>query len=649
MASDGPLDQLVPAALAQLLEPHRFGVLLGGILLGFLAGILPGIGGRIGLSLALPLALAFDPLSGAVFLLALHSVVHTSGSITPIAYGLPTSASEAATAIDGFKLQQRGRGSEALGASLTASSIGGVAGALVFLMAAPVVRPIITSLGAPEFLLLSLLGLSLVAALSDRQVFGGLAVGALGLLASTVGLDRLTGTPRFTFGRLELWDGFQIVAVVGGLFVVPEMLSLARAQVAPPSRRPVAAEIGQLIRGMRTALRYRMVLLRSTIIGIAVGIMPGAGSSVAAWLAYGDAARNPRHEPPVGTGSLPGVIAPEAANNAKEGGALIPTVYFGIPGSSSMAILIGGLVMLGFDPGPRFLGPDLGTAVTFAWTVVLGNLLSIPLFLLIAPVLVGMTAPRPRAIVPFALAGVVTSVLGSGNGIPVVGQFVVASLLGLILRSAGLPRAPFLLGFVLGPIAERSFGKTVELFGFAALARPGVIILGTALLVALLRLRTLGAMPRADESFSPTAAAGAYAGMILVALAAILAANSYDGTAWMAPVAASGLVLAAAIAALVRLPARELTKQPEFDSRTGAAFVVLLILLPIVGLVPATAAFLVIVRREIGRGSIPTLLLALAAVATAQLLFAMGLLGGEFDLGLLGSVTCYFFCSGVGP
>lgn len=622
-------------SLFALAGAERLGALVLGVFLGFVAGILPGIGGRIGLLLALPLALAFDPLTGVVFLLALHSVVHTSGSIPPIAYGLPTTASEAATAIDGFQLQQQGRGSEALGASLSASSIGGVVGAAVFIAAAPVVRPIVTHLGAPEFLVLALLGLSLVATLSDRQVAGGVAVAALGLLASTVGLDALTAVPRFTFGRLELWDGLQLVSVVGGLFVVPEMLSLARSPAPESSVRSARAEFGQMVRGMGVALRYRLVLARSTVAGIVIGMMPGVGSSVAVWIAYADAARTTRHGPRVGSGSLAGVIAPEAANNSKEGGALIPTMYFGIPGSSSMAILIGGMAMLGLEPGPRLLGAELPTAMTYAWAVVFGNLLTIPLFLAVAPILVRMTAPRPATIVPFALVAIVTAALGASGSLFTLGQFVAGGILGLMLRAAGMPRAPFLLGFVMGPIAETSLGKTVEIFGFEALLRPGVIILGAVLLAILFRLRRPASVRIPQESFSPAAAATTLTGMIVVAVAAIVAASDYHESSWYAPAGAAAVLIGAATLALIRLPKRVRTGRPELALGTGVALAILLLALPLVGLMPATVVFLLLTRRAIAQGSWAAVSVAIAIVAAAQYLFVTGLFGQEPSFGLL--------------
>ena len=628
------LDLIASSAGAILLHPATLGALVLGVLVGFVAGIIPGIGGRIGLLLALPLALAFDPFTGGVFLLALHAVVHTSGSITPIAYGLPTSASEAATAIDGFALQKKGRGAEALGASLSASVIGGVIGAIVFIAVVPLVRPIVTSFGAPEFLMLALLGLSLVATVSDRQIAGGVAVAALGVLASTVGLDALTGIPRFTFGRLELWDGLQLVSVIGGLFVVPEMLSVAASETPRPVTEPIKAHFRAMIRGMATALRHRLVLARSTAIGIVVGMMPGVGSSVAVWIAYADAARKPPADGiPFGEGAIAGVIAPEAANNAKEGGALIPTIYFGIPGSSAMAILLGGFAMLGIEPGPQFLGPQLATAASFAWVVALANILTIPIFLLSVPLLVGVTAPRPTLVAPFALIAIVTATLAAGGGLFGLAEFAIGGLLGVLLKLAGLPRAPFLLGFVMGPIAETSLGKTIAIFGFDALRRPGVIILGVAMVAVIARMRRPVAIGAA-EGFSRSAATATFAGMIALGLAAIVVAQQYSDSASLAPVAASAIMAGAAAFSVFRLARRKGAPPEPMALDMGLRLAASIAVLPVIGLIPASVLFLLSVRQRIGSGSMWTLGLAILAVVLAQFLFFEGLLGIRPEFGL---------------
>jgi TctA family transporter len=621
-------------SLQALFAANLLPAVLLGVALGFVAGIVPGIGGRIGLLLALPLALLFDPLGGAVFLIALHAVVHTSGSITPIAYGLPTSASEAATALDGFQLQRKGKGAEALGASLSASSVGGVLGALVFMAAAPVARPVIGSLGAPEFLVLSLLGLALVSSLSDRQPSAGLAVAALGVLASTVGIDALTAQARYTFGRLELWDGLDTISVIGGLFVIPEMLALAGSA---DDRRlpPTVAELPRMLSGMLETFRHKTVLLRSTIIGIVVGIMPGAGSSIAVWIAYADASARQGGDVPFGQGAIAGVVAPEAANNAKEGGALIPTVFLGIPGSSSMAILLGGFAMLGLDVGPSMLTTQLPTAMTFGWTVILANLATIPLFLLVVPHLVRFTGIRPKAIAAFALVAVATAAVGTANDPLDLPQFAAGGVLGVALYLAGLPRAPFLLGFIIGPMVENSLAKTMQVFGPEAALRPGVLILGAAPLIVLWRLRR----PREgaqDAKRSRPMAFATLAGMALVGLTAIVAALHFEGTSKIAPIVAAMILVAAALFTFQRVGREPPGPSPSMSPGMGLAFSLLLAAVPVIGLMPASLGFLALMRRTYAERWL-WLPAILAAVAIFQTLMVEGLIGSPLRFGILGT------------
>ena len=626
---------MILSALQSLFSLHLLPAVLLGVSLGFVAGIVPGIGGRIGLLLALPLALLFDPVGGAVFLIALHAVVHTSGSITPIAYGLPTSASEAATALDGFQLQRQGKGAEALGASLSASSVGGVLGALVFMAAAPVVRPIVTSLGAPEFLVLSLLGLALVSSLSDRQPSAGLAVAALGVLASTVGIDALTAQARFTFGRLELWDGLDTIAVVGGLFVIPEMLALAGGK--DDKRLPATvAELPRMLSGMAEAFRHKMIMLRSTVIGIIVGIMPGAGSSIAVWIAYADASARQSGGVPFGEGAIAGVVAPEAANNAKEGGALIPTIFLGIPGSSSMAILLGGFAMLGLDVGPSMLTTQLPTAMTFAWTVILANLLTIPLFLLVVPHLVRFTGLRPKAIAAFALVAVVTAALGTATDVFDPLQFAAGGVLGVALYLAGLPRAPFLLGFVMGPMVENSLSKTMQVFGPEAILRPGVLILGAALLVVLWRLRRPQEGVATATKRSREAAFIVLGAMVLLGLCAIADAGHFTASSKIAPIASALILIGASLFTVLRVRREPPAPAPSMSLLMGLAFALLVAAAPFIGLMPASMGFLLLVRKTFAERWtwMPAILIA---VGLFQVLMVEGLIGTPLRFGVFGT------------
>ena len=458
-----------------------------GTLFGFIAGLVPGIGGRIGLLLCLPFATFWDPLGGAVFLFAMHSVVHTAASIPAIAFALPSTAADAATVLDGYPLAKQGRGGEALGASLSASAIGGVLGALAFLIIIPVARPLMVWFGPPEFLLLALIGLSMVVLLSGGKLLTGLLVGLLGFLAAMVGLDVHTSAHRFTFGVDELFNGLNVVALIGGLFVVPEML--VKVSMNPQDhRRAIETDLGQVLIGMGAALSHMRLILRSSLYGIVIGIMPGLGSSVSVWMSYAWASKNIRPSTPFGEGAIEGVIAPEAANNSKEGGAMVPTLFFGIPGSSSMAIMLSALFVIGLPVGPSLLEQDLDIPLVLALTVVGANIIAIPVFFGIVPFIVRLAALRREQMIPIAVSIGLFAALYQQPNLSTLAQFVLGAALGLTLKWLSWPRAPFLLGFVLGPLAEISFIQTSQIWGWSMFLRPASLLMLAVFLIAGFRI-----------------------------------------------------------------------------------------------------------------------------------------------------------------
>src|SRR5262245_42699229 len=236
------------ASLLPLLTALFFGTALG-----FLCGLIPGLGSRVGLILAIPLCGFWDAYPAAVFLFSMHAVVHTSSSIPTIAFALPTSGADAATVLDGYPLARMGRAGEALGASLSASAIGGVLGAIAFMLAVPIARPIVTSFGPPEFLLLSLIGISLISAVSREGMLHGLVIAAIGVLCALVGLSTRTAEPRLTFGIPELWDGLDLPALVAGLFIIPEMLTPTRFANEAAEHTAKATRLTEVLRGMGVA------------------------------------------------------------------------------------------------------------------------------------------------------------------------------------------------------------------------------------------------------------------------------------------------------------------------------------------------------------------------------------------------------------
>ncbi|HSM42157.1 MAG TPA: tripartite tricarboxylate transporter permease [Afifellaceae bacterium] len=566
--------------------------LVSGTCFGFLAGILPGIGGRIGIILLFPLASLWDPATAAIFLFSLHAVVHTATSIPAIAYGLPSTGPDVATVLDGYPLARMGRAGEALGASLSASAVGGVLGAIAFAAAIPVARPLITTFGPPEIFVLALLGLTMVSVLSRKGLFQGLCVGAAGMLAAMVGLDIETAARRFTFGSLELVDGLDITAIVVGLFVVPEMLARWQTDDQDSHRRAVSTTVRDVFRGAFLTFRHLRVLLQSTLYGIGIGFMPGLGSSVAVWLSYAYAARHTKSEIPFGSGAIAGVIAPEAANNSKEGGAMVPTLFFGIPGSSSMAIMLAALSLAGVSVGPNLVNEDIGLSIALAATVVLANLIAIPLFFLVVPGIVRLSAINREAMAPFAIAAAITAALIYDPTAMTIVQLVAASLLGFLLKRADWPRAPFVLGFVMGPIAETSFIQTAGIWGWSALSRPATLIMCLVLVAALVRAF------RQKSTLSPDLPAHATIFLSTIFLVLFLLA----GAASLAlPERASdvpeliclfGAATAAAILAIqVRAASPGSAKVERFDHVW--LYVLYIAAIPLLGLPVATAGFAV--------------------------------------------------------
>lgn len=608
-----------------LLLPY-LSALVFGTALGFLCGLIPGLGSRVGLILAIPLCVFWDPYPAAIFLIAMHAVVHTSSSIPTIAFALPTSGADAATVLDGYPLARMGRAGEALGASLSASAIGGVLGALAFVAAVPIARPIVTSFGPPEFLLLSLMGISLISAVSREGIVHGLAVAAVGVLCAMVGLSIRTGEPRLTFGLPELWDGLDLPALVAGLFIIPEMLTPTRFADEGAARTARRTTIAEVWKGMAVTLRHRATLLRSTFYGIVVGLMPGLGASISVWLSYGYAARTEKSEIPFGQGAIAGVIAPEAANNAKEGGAMIPTLFFGIPGSSSMAIMMAALALAGVSVGPRMLDQDIALTYLLGGTVVAANLIAIPLFFLAVPWIVRFSAVRREMIAPFAIViGVTASLIHEPNLITHM-QLLFATALGMTLKAARWPRAPFILGFVVGDLLEASSYQTAVIWGWSAFARPMTIALALALaawLVYLIRRKR----QRAAATDHPHKAGA----IILIGLFALAALAEIHGTPQdripVFAICAAGLVLSAVT--LLRSAQAGSRAPGDATGRYGWLVGGFLIANPVVGLIPSSALFLALMLHGLRVRIVAMVVTVLGFVGLQTLL-----LEAVFDIGI---------------
>ena len=472
------------------------GLLVLAIPIGMFFGAVPGLGGKLGIALMIPFVFGMEMVPGAVFLLAMHSVVHTGGSIPSILFGVPGTGPDAATIVDGYPMTQKGEAGRALGASLGASGMGGVVGAIVLAVLIPVLEPVVLAFSPAEFFLMALLGITFISLLSGDSLIKGLIVGLFGLMLAFVGMDPQLGVTRFTFGQLFLWDGVDIITAILALFAIPEMIALGvkGGSISTVTKEAARYSFAEVIDGIMDVFRHWWLALRTAIIGAVIGIIPGLGGDAASWICYGHAVQSSKTPERFGKGAVEGVIAPETANNSKEGGSLLPTLFFGVPGSSGMAIMLGAFVILGIQPGPMLIQTNLELVWTLIWALVIANLLAVVMFLGVAKWLGLLAFVRGGLLIPFVLVlAMLGSYLSRGHWENLV-IIVVFGILGYGLKRFGWSRPPFVIGLVLGPIAERSLHKALALWGPAFLLRPISLVLIAIIVVtltfALIRRRT---------------------------------------------------------------------------------------------------------------------------------------------------------------
>lgn len=449
--------------------------LFAGIAVGFVVGILPGLGGPVTLALMLPVTFGLEPILAFSFLLGMLSVTATTGDITSVLFGVPGETTSAALVLDGYAMSKRGEAGRALGAALMSSLIGALIGAFALAASIPFVRPLVLTFASPEFFMLVVLGLTFMASLGTGSVVRGLISGVVGLMFATVGLDALSGTQRFTFGQLYLWDGVGLVTAAVGLFAIPELFDLYVRGTSIAEQQ--LDRIEGVAEGVRDTFRHIGLTVRGSLIGTFVGIMPGIGGALAQWMAYAHAARSSKNPEQMGKGAIEGVIGPGAANNSKEGGALIPTIAFGVPGSTTMAILLGAFLIVGLEPGPSMLTTELPLTMSFVWMIVVSNIITVAICLRFANVIAKITFVRASLMIPPIVLLVFIGAFAERNAFPDVLVMLGFGLLGIVMVRYGWPRAPLILGLILGGLAEKYLFRSIERYGGDWLLRPVVIIL----------------------------------------------------------------------------------------------------------------------------------------------------------------------------
>ncbi len=469
--------------LIELTRPDRLMWLGTGVVYGYVIGLLPGLGGVAGMSILLPLIYGMDPTSGMALLIGMMGALHTSDTLPAVLIGVPGSASAAATVMDGYPMARKGMARRALTAAYLSSMIGGIIGALVLAAVVPVARPIILALGTPELFMLCLLGASTVAMLSSGNQIAGLVMAFLGLLIGAVGAAPSEPVYRYSFGYLHLFDGIKLAVVALGLFGVPELFKLL---VSGSAVAEAASLRGSRMDGVRDVFRNKRLVAGNSMIGSLLGLVPGVGGSVIDWICYGVTKRMVRDPSQFGHGDVRGVMAPESANNAKEGGSLVPTLLFGIPGSGTTAVLLGGLVLLGFSPGPS-LARGSGVEVIYlaVWTLALSNVLVVLLSIATTNFAARISTIRASVLVPHLMLVLVFAAYQAAERWFDIGLLVLFGAFGIVCSMLGWPRAPVLVGFVLSIPLERYLQISYTRFGLEFLLRPGVMAIGALILLLL--------------------------------------------------------------------------------------------------------------------------------------------------------------------
>ena len=475
-------------------------VVLFGTTVSMLFGALPGLGGIVILTLSLPIIMALEPALAMMVFAASIGGITFGGSVSAILLNVPGTVANIATVFDGHPLARQGRAGYALAISATASALGSVFGYVVFLLLLPVVRSVVFSFGPPEFFLMALLGISLIASLTQKEPVKGLISAGLGFLVAFIGYSPITGDQRYTFDLLYLWDGVHTGVIAIGIFAVSEMFFLAvkgeelvqQTEVVRPTARDV-------FDGIRFVFANFFLLLRSAVIGCVVGIIPGVGANVAAFLAYAQAQATSPNRANFGRGAPEGVLAPEAANDAKDGGALLPTVAFGIPGSAPHAILLVGLLLLGLNPGKELLTTHQATVFTLVLALIAANVWTSILGLIFANHLVKITRIRVSLIIPIVLVISFVGAFVLRNNLLDAFAVLVFGFIGYGMKKYSYSFITFILAYVLGEIAEVSLFQTLLISdtGFLIFVTRPVSLVLTLLIAMALALPLAAPLKRA--------------------------------------------------------------------------------------------------------------------------------------------------------
>jgi putative tricarboxylic transport membrane protein len=487
--------QILTEALAAIFTLQNLLFMVVAILFGIMAGALPGFSATMAVALLVPFTFTMSPVSGLITIGALYASTIFGGSFSAILLNTPGTPSSIGTCFDGFPMAKKGKGQEAVYIATVGSGLGGIIGTFgLILFAVPLARAAL-KFGPPEYFWVAIFGLTIISSISEESLLKGLAAGLIGILVSMIGIAPVGGDMRFDFGLVSLQGGVEIVSVLIGFFCVPEIFKMAMDPKSGYSQVNSAEhEKGSLKRAFGHVFGHPLASLRASVIGLLVGILPGAGGNIANLIAYNEAKRASKHPETFGTGEPQGVVATEVSNNAVVEGAMVPLLALGIPGSPPAAIIYGALLLQGLSPGPQLFTANASLVYAFMISFLVVNVLMTVIGLVAGRGMYkGIIKVPVRVLIPSILF---LTVLGSyairSNPMDVVIMFL-SGIIGWILKDLGFNTGAFVLGLILGPIAEKGFVQGLLMGNMVSMTSPWIIFFTRSLSLVLIAISVFSA------------------------------------------------------------------------------------------------------------------------------------------------------------
>lgn len=480
----------IVSGIMQVLTPTNFLFMLAGTVGGLIVGALPGLTATMATALIVPFTFTMPPLSGLATLGAIYMAAIYGGAFSAILVNAPGTPSSIGTCFDGYPMAKQGRGQEAIIAATISSVVGGLLGIIALALLAPPLAAVAIKFGPPEYFWVSIFGITIISTLSSKSALKGFIGGCLGILLSMIGISPVGGDVRFTFGISAMQGGIELICGLIGLFCIPEVLALIVQKAEDLERLKPKKVKGIIGTTTRQVLKQKVNLLRSGIIGTIVGIMPGAGGSIANLIAYNEAKRASKHPEKFGTGIIDGVIAPETANNATVGGGLIPLLTLGIPGTPTAAVIYGALLIHGLRPGMELFTVHADITYGFIFSLLIATLMMLVVGLAVGTGLNELLSRLPvRILVPSI---VFLSIIGSyaiRNNMADVFIMLAFGAVGYIIKQLEIDSGAVVLGLILGPLAEEGFVQSLLMS--KALPVPWTIFFTRPLSILLIALSAL--------------------------------------------------------------------------------------------------------------------------------------------------------------